>query len=88
MKQGELRKESSLEKLREWIKPGDRVYTIVRHRSRSNMSRELGVVIFREGSPLHPNYAVAEVLGLRVNKDGDGVKGQRGRDGYGVLVGL
>ena len=61
------------ERLLTQLKPGDTVYTILRHVSRSGMQREIGVVVMREGQPLHPNYAVAALLGLSVNKQGDGV---------------
>lgn len=62
--------------MREWLKPGDTVYTIIRHVSRSGMSRDIGVVVMRPGEPvsdLHPNYLVAKAIGARVNKRGDGV---------------
>ena len=76
--------------LNQWIKPGDTVYTILRHVSRSGMQREIGIVLMeprpRESSPhnpkdwratvrdIHPNHAVATLLGLRLNKNGDGIK--------------
>ena len=61
------------ERLLGWLKPGDTVYTILRHVSRSGMQREIGLVVFRNGIPLHPNYAAATVLGWKVNKQGDGI---------------
>ena len=67
-------KEEAIARLREWLKPGDTVYTILRSVSRSGMSREIGVVINRDGAFLHPNYAVADALGWRINKHGDGIK--------------
>jgi hypothetical protein len=35
----------AIDKLREWIKPGDTVYTILQHVSRSGMSRHIRVVV-------------------------------------------
>ena len=65
----------AIAQLREWIKPGDTVYTILDSVSRSGMSRQIRVVIpmidrhddehqaatvdFR-----HPNWAVGKALGL------------------------
>jgi hypothetical protein len=64
--------------LREWIKPGDTVYTILDSVSRSGMSRQIRVVIpyTREDGTidhLHPNYSVAKALGLRQATKGDGI---------------
>lgn len=62
----------AIAKLREWIKPGDTVYTVLEHVSRSGMSREIRVVLLHaDGSrvvDLHPNYLVAKVLGERIGK--------------------
>lgn len=60
----------ALARLREWLKPGDTVYTICEHVSASGMSRAIRFVIPKvddEGKPyfLHPNHAIAAVLGLR-----------------------
>lgn len=61
-------REEALAQLREWIKPGDTVYTILRHVSRSGMQRHISLVIFPGGAapPLHPNYSAGKVLGRRV----------------------
>lgn len=57
-------------KLREWLKPGDTVYTILRHVSRSGMSRDVSVVVFRGGSDLHPNWLVSQATGTRFKRGG------------------
>lgn len=62
--------------LREWIKPGDTIQTILDHVSSSGMSRAIRVVlpyVKTEDVPtdrplidfLHPNHAIGVVLGLR-----------------------
>lgn len=66
------------ESLKRWLKPGDTVYLVLRHVSRSGMRRTIGVLIPRkDGNPLdfiHPNYSVACVLGYRAAiADRDGV---------------
>ena len=65
--------------LLDWIKPGATVYTVLRHVSRSKMQREIGIVLLKTtpgGRPVdfHPNYSVAEALGLKLSKNGDAVK--------------
>ena len=70
----------AIEKLREWIKPGDTVYTILRHVSRSGMQREIGIVLLKDGTDLHPNYLVAKALGERVGKFDSVIVGGCGMD--------
>lgn len=63
--------------LRKWFPKGSTVFCILRHRSSSGMSREIGLVVFKGSgknlTDIHPNHAVAELLGMRLNKDGDGI---------------
>lgn len=59
--------------LRKWLKPGDTVHTILDHVSRSGMSRNIRVVILRDGEALHPNHSVAVALGYSRAKHGDGL---------------
>lgn len=72
-----VEREEARARLLGWLKPGDTVYCILRHVSRSGMSREIGLVIPRgDGVMLHPNYAAATLLGYRVGKrDGIIVRG-------------
>lgn len=74
-------RDEAITKLRDWIKPGDTVYTILDHVSASGMSRAIRVVLpvarpacssihlpaewKTEIDFLHPNYAVGIALGLR-----------------------
>ncbi len=59
----------AIEKLRELIKPGDTVYTILDHVSTSGMSRAIRVVLLScedgKAVDLHPNWAIGRALGLR-----------------------
>lgn len=59
----------AIERLREWIKPGDTVYTLLNHVSKSGMMRTIRVVLLfcSDGkvSDIHPNYAVGRALGLK-----------------------
>jgi len=78
MKRNEAEREEARQRLLQWLKPGDTVYTILNHVSRSGMSRDISVVLLeadKDGniSHLHPNDAVSKVLGVRRAKHGDGV---------------
>lgn len=73
-------REESLQRLREWLNPGDTVYTVLRHVSRSGMRREIGIVIFRDGVDLHPNYAASKVLGWKLGKRDGLIVGGCGMD--------
>lgn len=73
-------REEAITKLREHIKPGDVVYTILDHVSQSGMSRNIRVLLpykRDDGSGtidfLHPNYLVAQAIGARQAKRGDGI---------------
>ena len=75
-------KEEARESLLEWIKPGDTLYTILRHVSRSGMSRRIGVVkpYIREDTGeldmLFLDYAVATLTENRLSptgKKGEGI---------------
>ena len=66
----------AIAQLREWIKPGDTVYTILDSVSRSGMSRTIRVVLLscgEDGRPvdLHPNHAVGLAIDARMTKRGD-----------------
>lgn len=65
-------KAEAIAQLREWIKPGDTVYTILDHVSRSGMSRQIRVVLLdcEDGKAIdrHPNWAIGKALGLSHGK--------------------
>jgi len=63
--------QDTIARLREWIKPGDTVYTILRQVSRTGMSRQISVVVSDgQGGFLHPNYAVALAIGAPLGRSG------------------
>lgn len=45
MKKTDAEREEARTQLLKWLKPGDTVYTVLRHVSRSGMQREIGVVL-------------------------------------------
>lgn len=68
-KAAKAERDEAIAKLREWIKPGDTVYTVLDSVSRSGMSRVIRVVLLEceDGRAVdrHPNYAVGKALGLK-----------------------
>lgn len=74
----ETEKQEQIEKLRAWFPIGSTVYTILRHCSKSGMSRDISVICIHPKEAgtgtrwiSHPNYAVSKVLGCRmVTKNG------------------
>lgn len=73
----------AIEKLRELVKPGDTVYTILRHVSRSGMSRVIDAVIQTEDGPMNIGWLFARAAGLRFDPDHGGVV----MDGCGMDMG-
>ena len=69
-----LDKQSSKEKLLELLKPGDTVYTILRHVSRSGMSRVIDLLVMSDGSPHSISGYAAEVCNSKLDRDRWGVK--------------
>lgn len=69
MKKIDKEKAEAIATLREWIKPGDTVYTVLDHVSSSGMSRAIRVVLMScddgKVTDTHPNYSVGKALGLR-----------------------
>jgi len=62
-------RDESLAFLREELKPGDTVYCILRHVSRSGMVRDIAPIVFSEGQPRFLWWHVANVLGWRAMGD-------------------
>ena len=67
-------KQSSKEMLLELVKPGDTVYTILRHVSRSGMSRSIDLIVMSDGKPLSISAWAADVINIRLDHDRWGLK--------------
>lgn len=63
-----------IEKLREIVPPGTKVYTSLTHVSASGMSRSIKVYIMTGGEPHEITYWVAKALDYRINDRRGGVK--------------
>lgn len=75
-KQQEQEKQEAITKLRELLPPGSTVYTILRHVSRSGMSRSISLVIHTPEGPLDIDWLVRRVLGLTFDRNNAGLKVQ------------
>ena len=70
----EAEKKEAIAKLKKQLKPGDMVYTILRHVSRSGMSREISLVLKKKDCIFDISFYVAKALDNPINHDSGGVK--------------
>ena len=71
-------------KLREWLPPGATVYTVVRHVSKSGMSRRIDLYTWIDGDKMFLSGYVGCVLDMRRPYNKDGLK----VDGCGMDMGF
>jgi hypothetical protein len=85
-----LQQEESLTVLRDLLPPGSTAHTILRHVSRSGMSRRISVVVITPEGPRDVTWHVAQVTGFRLSRDHEGlVVGGCGMDmGFAVVYSL
>lgn len=82
-------REEHAARLREMLSPGDTVYTVLRHRSKSGMSRRIDLFVIEDGEPTCITYAVAKACDYRVHQDGGLVVHGCGMDmGFAVVYEL
>lgn len=84
-------KRDAITVLLEVLKPGSRVYTVLRNVSRSGMQREISLVIVdpRDNELFTLDYLVARALDYRLGKHGGLVCGGAGMDfGYHLVHNL
>ena len=83
-------KQEARERVLELVKPGDTVYTILRHVSRSGMSRIIDLVIMQDGEPQSISGMSYKILDSPLDRDRWGVKvGGTGMDmGFAVVYDL
>lgn len=67
-------RQSAITRLREVLKPGDTVYTIVRRVGRTGMSRDITPLTFRNGEPFYLGRLAAEALGWSIGDKDHGVR--------------
>lgn len=67
-------REIVIEELRRVIKPGDTIYTIVRHVSRSGMSRVIDVYRIVDSEPVRFSWSAAKALDWTYDKRHEGIR--------------
>jgi hypothetical protein len=90
-KEQSAERDDAIAKLRETLKPGTTVHTIMRHVSRSGMQREISLTITdtRDGEPWDITYLAARAIGDRIGKRGGIVIGGCGMDmGFAIVYNL
>ncbi|HXK18132.1 MAG TPA: hypothetical protein VNG33_10040 [Polyangiaceae bacterium] len=83
--------QDAIKQLREVIKPGETLYTVLRHVSRSGMSRSISVMqVKRNGEIRDWTTLVAKAIGEKIDRTHDGIKiGGAGMDmGFEVVYRL
>ena len=73
-KQQKAEQAEALEQLRGLFPPGNTVHTILRHVSRSGMSRAISVVVTEDGEPRDVSWLVARAGLGKFDRQHDGVK--------------
>lgn len=64
-----LYREQAIQNLRNLLKPGDTVYTVLRHVSSSGMSRDIDLYIFRDNRPRYLTQWAATALDWPMSKN-------------------
>jgi hypothetical protein len=65
----------AIERLRELVEPGDHVSTILRHVSKSGMTRAISLVICKDdGWPNDISWLAARAMGEKIDQRHDGIK--------------
>jgi len=69
-------------KLKETLKPGDTVYCVLRHESRSGMQCRIDLFTFKKNKPVYLSAYAADLIGWALHSKGGVVV-----DGYGMDMG-
>ena len=65
--------ENARKNLKELLKPGDTVYTILRHVSRSGMSRSISMFVVKKNEHIDVTYWASRVLEDRIDQRNNGI---------------
>jgi hypothetical protein len=74
MKHTKQSTEQAIAHLRETLKPGDTVYTVLRHTSRSGMSRSIDAYVMVDNQPRWISLLAAKATGLNFDERREAVK--------------
>jgi len=64
----------AVKRLREEIKPGETLHTILRHVSGSGMSRSISIIQIKRGGTYDWSYLIAKAIGEKIDQKHDGIK--------------
>lgn len=73
-KEKQAEKEYALNYLHEQLKPGDTIYTVLRHVSKSGMSRSIQLLISRKSSLIDITWYAARALDDKIDQNYGGIK--------------
>jgi hypothetical protein len=68
MKRADIERQEAVENLKQYVKPGDVVYTTLRHVSSSGMFRAIDVFVMRDNQPLRITWDVGRAIGETYNR--------------------
>lgn len=77
-------REEAISNLRKMLRPGDVVYTTLKHRSSSGMMRVIDLRVIRDNEPLRITWSVAAAIDAPYNEKHEGVR----MDGCGMDMGF
>lgn len=66
--------QEAIKRLREEVKPGSTLYTVLRHVSSSGMSRSVSVIQIKRGETYDWSYLVAKAIDEKIDQTHDGIK--------------
>jgi len=66
--------QEAIVKLKTWLKPGDTVYTILKHVSASGMSRSIELVIARKSEIINISFWAARAMDRKIDQKNYGIK--------------
>ena len=72
--QAQQDKAEAIENLREWLKRDETIYTVLRHRSASGMTRYIDMYYIRENRPCRITWAAAKALGWTYDTNREALK--------------
>ena len=74
MTRKQAERQEAIEELREMLKPGDTLYTVLRKVSRTGMSRRVDVYKLEDGEPFYLTGLVAKAIDVSFPQQGEGLK--------------
>lgn len=69
-----MNKQEAIETLREMLKPGDTVYTVLRHVARSGMSRQIDCYVMEDNLPRWISRTVATACGFTFDQKREAIR--------------